>query len=77
DRTSLATITVDLTPPDAPDADGREEDPGFLDALGGGWDAFVTMLRWIAVAFGAAFPFLLTAALLALLVRRVLRARQA
>ncbi|MFI1525266.1 DUF4349 domain-containing protein [Streptomyces griseus] len=77
DRTSLATITVDLTPPDAPDADGREEDPGFLDALGGGWDAFVTMLRWIAVAFGAAFPFLLTAALLALLVRRVLRARRA
>ncbi|MFI1224556.1 MULTISPECIES: DUF4349 domain-containing protein [unclassified Streptomyces] len=76
DRTSLSTITLDLTPPDAPDDDGREEDPGFLDALGGGWDAFVTMLRWIAVAFGAAFPFLLTAAL-ALLVWRVLRARRA
>ncbi|MFD4237437.1 DUF4349 domain-containing protein [Streptomyces sp. NPDC058542] len=76
DRTSLATITLDLTPPDAPGDDGREEDTGFLDALGGGWDAFVTMLRWIAVAFGAAFPFLLTAAL-ALLVLRVLRARRA
>ncbi|WP_097867696.1 DUF4349 domain-containing protein [Streptomyces sp. rh34] len=76
DRTSLATITLDLTPPDAPDDDGREEETGFLDALGGGWDAFVTMLRWIAVAFGAAFPFLVTGAL-ALLVWRVLRARRA
>ncbi|MFJ2024889.1 DUF4349 domain-containing protein [Streptomyces sp. NPDC087897] len=76
DRTSLATITLDLTPPDAPDEDGEEEDPGFLDALGGGWDAFVTMLRWIAVAFGAAFPFLLTAAL-AVVVWRVLRKRRA
>ncbi|WP_228988879.1 DUF4349 domain-containing protein [Streptomyces sp. DH8] len=76
DRTSLATITLDLTPPDAPDEDGAEEDPGFLDALGGGWDAFVTMLRWIAVAFGAAFPFLLTA-VLAAVVWRVVRSRRA
>ncbi|MFI2465825.1 DUF4349 domain-containing protein [Streptomyces globisporus] len=77
DRTSLATITLDLTPPDAPGDDGsKDEDPGFLDALGGGWDAFVTMLRWIAVAFGAAFPFLLTAAL-AVVVWRMLRKRKA
>ncbi|MFD5201944.1 DUF4349 domain-containing protein [Streptomyces sp. NPDC058375] len=76
DRTSLATITLDLTPPDAPGDDGeKEDDPGFLDALGGGWDAFVTTLRWIAVAFGAAFPFLLTAAL-AVVVWRVVRARR-
>jgi hypothetical protein len=76
DRTSLATITLDLTPPDAPGNDGeKEDDPGFLDALGGGWDAFVTMLRWIAVAFGATFPFLLTGAL-ALLAWRVLHARR-
>ncbi|MET8938895.1 DUF4349 domain-containing protein [Streptomyces rubiginosohelvolus] len=77
DRTSLATITLDLTPPDTPGDDGsKDEDPGFLDALGGGWDAFVTMLRWIAVAFGAAFPFLLTAAL-AVVVWRVLWKRKA
>lgn len=76
DRTSLATITLDLTPPDAPDHEGREEDAGFLDALGGGWGAFVTMLRWVAVAFGAALPFLLTGAL-ALLVWRALRRRGA
>ncbi|MEU5133003.1 DUF4349 domain-containing protein [Streptomyces californicus] len=77
DRTSLATITLDLTPPDAPGDDGEEkdDDPGFLDALGGGWDAFVTMLRWIAVAFGATFPFLLTAAL-GVVVWRVLRGRR-
>ncbi|MFF8964982.1 DUF4349 domain-containing protein [Streptomyces globisporus] len=77
DRTSLATITLDLAPPDAPgEAGSKDEDPGFLDALGGGWDAFVTMLRWIAVAFGAAFPFLLTAALV-VVVWRVLRKRKA
>ncbi|MGW6579349.1 DUF4349 domain-containing protein [Streptomyces globisporus] len=77
DRTSLATITLDLTPPDAPGDDGgKDDDPGFLDALGGGWDAFVTMLRWIAVAFGAAFPFLLTA-VLTVLAWRQLRKRRA
>ncbi|MFH9197966.1 DUF4349 domain-containing protein [Streptomyces anulatus] len=73
DRTSLATITLDLTPPDAPDDDGWEEDAGFLDALGGGWGAFVTMLRWVAVAFGAALPFLLTGALALLVWRALLR----
>ncbi|WP_330322036.1 DUF4349 domain-containing protein [Streptomyces anulatus] len=76
DRTSLATITLDLTPPAAPDDEGRDEDAGFLDALGGGWGAFVTMLRWVAVAFGAALPFLLTGAL-ALLGWRALRRRGA
>ncbi|MFJ7058162.1 DUF4349 domain-containing protein [Streptomyces microflavus] len=76
DRTSLATITLDLTEPDAPRKDGMNDDPGFLDALGGGWDAFVTMFRWIAVAIGATAPFLATAALV-LVVWRVLRARRA
>jgi len=76
DRTSLATITLDLTEPEAPGRDGEDEDPGFLDALGGGWDAFVTMFRWIAVAIGAAAPFLASAALV-LVVWRVLRARRA
>ncbi|MGW7228472.1 DUF4349 domain-containing protein [Streptomyces cyaneofuscatus] len=75
DRTSLATITLELTEPDAPRKDGKDDDPGFLDALGGGWDAFVTMFRWIAVAIGASAPFLVTAALL-LVLWRVLRARR-
>ncbi|MEU3209255.1 DUF4349 domain-containing protein [Streptomyces cyaneofuscatus] len=75
DRTSLATITLELTEPDAPRKAGKDDDPGFLDALGGGWDAFVTMVRWIAVAIGASAPFLVTAALL-LMLWRVLRARR-
>ncbi|MEV7844628.1 DUF4349 domain-containing protein [Streptomyces cyaneofuscatus] len=75
DRTSLATITLELTEPDAPRKGGKDDDPGFLDALGGGWDAFVTMFRWIAVAIGASAPFLVTAALL-LVLWRVLRARR-
>ncbi|MEU0360474.1 DUF4349 domain-containing protein [Streptomyces cyaneofuscatus] len=75
DRTSLATIKLELTEPDAPREDGTDDGPGFLDALGGGWDAFVTMFRWIAVAIGASAPFLVTAALL-LVLWRVLRARR-
>ncbi|MGW4219369.1 DUF4349 domain-containing protein [Streptomyces bacillaris] len=75
DRTSLATVTLDLTEPDAPRTNGKDDDPGFLDALGGGWDAFVTMFRWIAAALGASAPFLVTAAL-ALVVWRTVRARR-
>ncbi|MFD3410254.1 DUF4349 domain-containing protein [Streptomyces cyaneofuscatus] len=75
DRTSLATVTLELIEPDAPRKAGKDDDPGFLDALGGGWDAFVTMFRWIAVAIGASAPFLVTAALL-LVLWRVLRARR-
>lgn len=72
DRTSLATITLDLTEPEA--APEEDEDPGFPDALSGGWHAFVTMLRWLAMAVGAAAPFLAAAAVL-LVLWRVLRRR--
>ncbi|MBD0838334.1 DUF4349 domain-containing protein [Streptomyces sp. TRM68416] len=64
DRTSLATITLALSETPVKEATG-DDDPGVLDALGGGWDAFVTMLRWIVVALAAVLPF---AAVLALLV---------
>ncbi|WP_411081164.1 DUF4349 domain-containing protein [Streptomyces sp. cmx-18-6] len=74
DRVSLATITLELSGPDAPREEGKD-DPGFLDALGGGWDAFVTVFRWLAMAIGASAPFLATAALLVVL-WRVLRARR-
>ncbi|MGC5360100.1 DUF4349 domain-containing protein [Streptomyces sp. DT24] len=70
DRTTMATITLVLTEPDAV-AKESEDDPGFLDALGGGWDAFVTLLRWAAMALGAAAPFLGAAVVLLLLVRLV------
>ncbi|MFI6898156.1 DUF4349 domain-containing protein [Streptomyces sp. NPDC050256] len=73
DRTTLATITLDLMEPEsAPEAD---EDPGFLDALGGGWHAFLTMLRWLAMAVGAAAPFLAAAAVLVALWRLSARRR--
>ncbi|MET8442925.1 DUF4349 domain-containing protein [Streptomyces sp. NPDC004981] len=75
DRTTLATVTLELSEPEA-DAGDPDGETGFLDALGGGWDAFVTMLRWIMVAVGATAPFLATAAVLVLL-WRLLRRRPA
>ncbi|MFJ8859298.1 DUF4349 domain-containing protein [Streptomyces sp. NPDC102451] len=74
DRTTLATVTLELSEPEGRGDDSEEEGTGFLDALRGGWDAFVTMLRWIAVAIGATAPFLAAAAVLVLL-WRLLRGR--
>ncbi|MFD3607830.1 DUF4349 domain-containing protein [Streptomyces atroolivaceus] len=74
DRTSLATVTLELSEPNEDGKDPEDEHTGFLDALAGGWDAFVTMLRWIAVAIGATAPFLAAAAVL-LLLWRLLRGR--
>lgn len=77
DRTSLATITLTLSETPVKQVE-KDDDPGFVDALAGGWDAFVTMLRWIAVAFGAILPFAAGAALLLVLWAlwvRLLRAR--
>lgn len=71
DRTTLATITLELNEPEAEGDDPEEDGTGFLDALRGGWDAFVTVLHWITVAIGATAPFLAAAALLALLWRLV------
>jgi hypothetical protein len=74
DRTSLATITLSLSETPVKKA-AKDEDPGFVDALAGGWGAFVTMLRWLAVAFGAVLPFAAVAALLVLAWLRVVRPR--
>ncbi|MFF0537819.1 DUF4349 domain-containing protein [Streptomyces coelicoflavus] len=76
DRTSLATVTLSLSETPVKHVEKKEdEDPGFLDALAGGWDAFVTMLRWLAVVLGAVLPFAMVAALLALLWLQVVRPR--
>ncbi|TXS07198.1 DUF4349 domain-containing protein [Streptomyces sp. col6] len=77
DRTTLATITLDLVEPETAAAAADDDDPGFTDALAGGWHAFVTMLRWLAMAVGAAAPFLAVAAVLALLWRLLRRRRGA
>ncbi|WP_128431054.1 DUF4349 domain-containing protein [Streptomyces cyaneus] len=74
DRTSLATITLSLSETPVKKA-AKDDDPGFLDALAGGWDAFVTMLRWLAVALGAVLPFAAVAALIVLVWLKVLRPR--
>ncbi|MFF6877158.1 MULTISPECIES: DUF4349 domain-containing protein [unclassified Streptomyces] len=74
DRTSLATITLSLS--ETPlKKEAKDDDPGFVDALAGGWNAFVTMLRWLAVVFGAVLPFAAVAALIVLLWVRVVRPR--
>lgn len=74
DRTSLATITLSLSETPVKKA-AKEDDPGFLDALAGGWGAFVTMLRWLAVALGAVLPFATVAALIVLVWLKVVRPR--
>ncbi|MEV6941754.1 DUF4349 domain-containing protein [Streptomyces sp. NPDC051172] len=74
DRTSLATITLSLSQTPVKAA-AKDDGPGFVDALAGGWGAFVTMLRWLAVAFGAVLPFAAVAALIALVWLRLVRPR--
>ncbi|MFC3349475.1 DUF4349 domain-containing protein [Streptomyces echinoruber] len=74
DRTSLATITLSLSETPGARSSGDDE-PSFADALAGGWHAFLTMLRWIALVLGAVLPFAALAALLAALWVRVVRPR--
>ncbi|EST37280.1 hypothetical protein N566_13885, partial [Streptomycetaceae bacterium MP113-05] len=52
-RSGMATVTMELRTPDAAPVEEEDEDPTVGGAVGGGWDAFVTMLTWIAVAIGA------------------------
>ncbi|MGX6744508.1 DUF4349 domain-containing protein [Streptomyces xantholiticus] len=64
DRTSMATITLTLSEKEREEPQQDDDGPGFLDALGGGWDALVATLRWIAVAIGAVAPFAAVGAVL-------------
>ncbi|MFG2498122.1 DUF4349 domain-containing protein [Streptomyces sp. NPDC048441] len=75
DRTTMSTITLSLSETAVQKADADDDDPTFVDALSGGWSAFVTMLRWLAVALGAMLPFAAVAALLLLLWQRLVRPR--
>ncbi|GAT82781.1 hypothetical protein STXM2123_3482 [Streptomyces sp. F-3] len=74
DRTGMATITLSLSEAPAPKA-GNDDQPGFTDALAGGWQAFVGVLRWISLAVGAVLPFAGAAALLAVVWRWIVRPR--
>ncbi|WP_329036713.1 DUF4349 domain-containing protein [Streptomyces sp. NBC_01725] len=64
DRTTMATVTLDLSERPKEEKDSGDGDPGFLDALGGGWDALVTVLRWIVVVIAAILPFVAALAVL-------------
>ncbi|MFD5519811.1 DUF4349 domain-containing protein [Streptomyces sp. NPDC127066] len=75
DRTSLATITLSLSETPVKKAEKKDEDPGFLDALQGGWDVLVTMVRWLALAIGALLPFAVVLGLIALVWMRLVRPR--
>ncbi|MGK5694763.1 DUF4349 domain-containing protein [Streptomyces sp. URMC 128] len=75
DRTRLATITLSLSETPVKKEKAKDDDPGFVDAVAGGWNAFVTVLRWLAVGLGAVLPFAAAAALLTLLWLRVVRPR--
>ncbi|MCT9006011.1 DUF4349 domain-containing protein [Streptomyces rhizosphaerihabitans] len=66
DRTSLATITLSLSETPVKKAEKKDADPGFLDALSGGWNVLVTVVRWLALAIGAVLPFAAALALIAL-----------
>lgn len=55
DRAALSTVTLQLSQ-DRVDAGAGPA--GFLDGLGGGWDALVASARVAAVVVGAALPFL-------------------
>ncbi|MFF7334876.1 DUF4349 domain-containing protein [Streptomyces sp. NPDC008150] len=57
DRTSLATITLSLSETPTKAIAAKHDDPGFMDALAGGWNVFVTLLRWLLLALGAVLPF--------------------
>ncbi|MGQ4435176.1 MULTISPECIES: DUF4349 domain-containing protein [unclassified Streptomyces] len=77
DRTSLATITLSLSQTPVAKAAAKDDGPGFVDAVAGGWHVFVTMLRWIALSLGAVLPFAAVAALALLVWLRLVRPRRA
>ncbi|GAA2815413.1 DUF4349 domain-containing protein [Streptomyces showdoensis] len=57
DSTTLATITLQLSEPESATAED-EDRPGFLEALGGGWDALVGAIAWTLVVLAALAPWL-------------------
>ncbi|MGW0753209.1 DUF4349 domain-containing protein [Streptomyces sp. NPDC002587] len=76
DQTSLGTITLEVSEPAPPRAEkAKEKEPGFGDALSGGWKVFSTLVRYLVLAAAAVLPFALAAGLLALGFRAYRRLR--
>ncbi|MDW8809308.1 DUF4349 domain-containing protein [Streptomyces scabiei] len=76
DRTSLATITLSLSETAVKKADKADDEPGFVDALAGGWNAFVAVFRWLAMALAAILPFAVVTAVAVFLWLRLTRTRR-
>ncbi|MEU3387342.1 DUF4349 domain-containing protein [Streptomyces albidoflavus] len=76
DRTSMATVTLQLTERTAKTVSKEDDGPTFTDALSGGWSAFVGTLRWLTVVVGVALPFVLTLGLALLAWRFTRRLRR-
>ncbi|MGW0464680.1 DUF4349 domain-containing protein [Streptomyces sp. NPDC003027] len=75
DRTTLATITLELTEKETERAERDDDRPGFLDALAGGWSALVTALAWVGVVLAALAPWLALGAALYAVWRWLVRPR--
>lgn len=80
DRVTMSTLTIEVVAtPEAIEALDTEDNPGVLDALSSGWNAFVGGLFTIVLVLAAIAPFVLTAlvlALIALSIRRVVLRRR-
>ncbi|MFB6520383.1 DUF4349 domain-containing protein [Streptomyces sp. NPDC056401] len=78
DQTSLGTITLTFSEPAKPAAEKpKEADPGFADALVGGWAVFAAVIMYLLMALAAASPFLLSGAFLLLCFRQYRKWRPA
>lgn len=74
DRVALSTVTIEVFPSEqVPEI---EQDPGILDALQDGWNAFVAFLFGVVYVLAVLAPFLIVGGLAALAVRWFLRRRQ-
>ena len=74
DRVAMSTVTIDIVPTGSVD----DDDPGTIgDAFTTGWVVFVATLYRTALVLAMLVPFLVFAALVALLVRFALRRRRA
>ncbi|MFB7543657.1 DUF4349 domain-containing protein [Streptomyces zaomyceticus] len=78
DRTSLATIALQLSEKRKAEAEKPEEGrPGFGDALSGGWNSLTGAVAWAVVVLAALAPWLAVALVGYVLWRRVVRPRRA
>ena len=74
ERVALSTVTIDIVPTGSVD----DDDPGTIgEAFSAGWDIFVGAMSTTGLALALLTPFLILAALLALVVWFVMRRRRA